>query len=229
MSNRYKIYLVLNAFTVIVGLSSMKNSESIMRVKNYLIERNIGIGTVKRLCDFLRLNTIEVNSKLTEEKKELLDKTLNSESFWIWLQTKFSLDRIEINESKTTIKPLFYNSVDPIDNLSGERILNSLSYLINVGLFGSQKEILLKIISSDKSVTEKISILKLSKSFSEPKTPSINFNPIESSISPEDFDLDDFEDEIKRENRRSRCDPYEDFSWGGLDGEEAYIGYWNTD
>lgn len=24
-------------------------------------------------------------------------------------------------------------------------------------------------------------------------------------------------------------DPYEDFEWGGLSGEEAYIGYWNTD
>ncbi|MFN5024387.1 MAG: hypothetical protein ACK5HJ_01420 [Bacteroidota bacterium] len=200
-----------------------------MRVKKYLTDRNIGIGTVKRLCDFLRLDGLEVNSKLTEEKKELLDKTMNSESFKIWLHTKFSLDRMEINESKTTIKPLFYNSVDPIDNLLGERILNSLNHLINLGLFGSQKEILLKIISSDKSVTEKISLLKLSKPFSEPKIPAIRTNTSESSLTPEDIDFDDFEDEIKRENRRSTYDPYEDFSWGGLHGEEAFIGYWNTD
>jgi hypothetical protein len=25
------------------------------------------------------------------------------------------------------------------------------------------------------------------------------------------------------------CDPYENFSWGGLTGEEAFIGYWNCE
>jgi hypothetical protein len=30
-------------------------------------------------------------------------------------------------------------------------------------------------------------------------------------------------------NRDNYIDPYENFHWGGLSGEEAYIGYWNTE
>ena len=37
------------------------------------------------------------------------------------------------------------------------------------------------------------------------------------------------EDDDPNENRINERDPYENFHWGGLSGEEAYIGYWNTD
>lgn len=37
------------------------------------------------------------------------------------------------------------------------------------------------------------------------------------------------EDDDPTENRTNERDPYENFHWGGLSGEEAYIGYWNTD
>jgi hypothetical protein len=30
-------------------------------------------------------------------------------------------------------------------------------------------------------------------------------------------------------NRDNYIDPYENFHWGGLSGEEAFIGYWNTE
>lgn len=198
-----------------------------MRVIKYLIEKNIGLGTVKMLCDFLKLDSIEVNSKLTVEKKELIDKTLNSESFEKWYQIKLSLDCIEINESKSIIKTLYCNSVVQIDILLGERILNSLIHLIKNGFYGQHKESLLKIISSDISILDKINLLKLSKPFSEQETPSIKTK--DTSKIPEDIDLDDSDEDTKHELRISRNDPYEGFRWGGLEGEEAYAGYWNTD
>lgn len=37
------------------------------------------------------------------------------------------------------------------------------------------------------------------------------------------------EEEQSSRNRESSFDPYEDFHWGDLSGEEAYIAYWNTD
>jgi hypothetical protein len=47
---------------------------------------------------------------------------------------------------------------------------------------------------------------------------------------------DDFWEEIDKSleepdklNRKSDFDPYDDFSWGGLSGEEAYDAMWNCD
>lgn len=34
---------------------------------------------------------------------------------------------------------------------------------------------------------------------------------------------------IDKSDSEDSHDPYENFEWGGLRGEEAYIGYWNTD
>lgn len=49
-----------------------------------------------------------------------------------------------------------------------------------------------------------------------------------STIDDEYSELNELEIENDSE-RDNDIDPYEDFHWGGLSGEEAYIGYWNTD
>jgi hypothetical protein len=76
---------------------------------------------------------------------------------------------------------------------------------------------------------DKISLLKSIKPFSEQKKPTIRTTTTKTSINHKDIDLEDYDDDFSGESSRSSHDPYEDFSWGGLHGEEAYIGYWNTD
>jgi hypothetical protein len=40
----------------------------------------------------------------------------------------------------------------------------------------------------------------------------------------------DNDDDLEEDKNQTSCiDPYENYSWGGLTGEEAYIGYWNTE
>jgi hypothetical protein len=40
----------------------------------------------------------------------------------------------------------------------------------------------------------------------------------------------DHDDDLEEDkNHTSYIDPYENYRWGGLSGEEAYIGYWNTE
>jgi hypothetical protein len=182
-----------------------------MRAGKYLTERNIGLDSLNSLCDFLNLNHVKMTSHLSEEKVALLDANLEAQSFLGWLKLKLPLDGIEINEAMNIIKPLFYNSTIQIDELMGERILNGLSCLINKHFYSKAKESLTQILYSNKSTLEKILLLKLAEPFVKPKK--------------------SFVSKIKKAKKSSinDYDPYENFHWGGLHGEEAYIGYWNTD
>jgi hypothetical protein len=185
----------------------------IMRVVKYLIEKNIGLASIIYMCDYLHLDHVKINSKLSEAKISLFNATLDTQSFQDWLQIKINLDSIEINNAKKLIIPLFYNETFQIDELLGERILNGILLLINKSYYSNAKEGLLQILSADKSILEKISLLKLSEPFSKPKQASNP--PKKTKIS---YSRDD-----------SNYDPYENFRWGGLSGEEAFVGYWNTD
>ncbi|MFB9865220.1 hypothetical protein [Rufibacter immobilis] len=148
---------------------------------------------------------MKLNSKLPEFKIILFDATLNSESFQDWLQVKLNLERIEIMNAKEHVQNLFYNSKNEINGCLDERVINSLKFLLEKSFYSSKKsENLLQIVNSDKTSIEKISLLKASEPFSKPKQASISLN-------------------------RHSVDSYENFNWGGLNGEEAYTGYWNTD
>lgn len=182
-----------------------------MRTGEYLKEQNIGLGTINNLCDYLRLDKLKIGSKLSESKIALLDATLNSQGFQEWLQIRLSLEKIEIEVAKNIIKPLFYNSTLQIDELLAERIINALLSLIDKSYYRRAKDTLLKILTGDKTILEKIYLLRLSEPFIKP----------EASLTSKHAKMSDRDYE-------SAYDPYENFYWGGLSGEEAYIGYWNT-
>lgn len=182
-----------------------------MRVINYLTKRNIGLGTLTHMCEYLSFNRLTVNSKLSEEKILLFDAIINDETFRNWLKLKMALDKIIITDARKLISHLYHNSNLKIDELLGERILNALYLLLEKSFYANEKKSLTEILDSDKSVLDKIDLLKLATPF---------VKPVEKKLSPTKTRT------YKR--RDSFYDPYEDFQWGGLSGEEAYIGYWNT-
>jgi hypothetical protein len=184
-----------------------------MRAGQYLSERKIGLETLNSLCDYLRLDKLKISSKLSESKIALIDEALNSQGFLDWLQIRLSLDKMEIDQARDLLKPLFYSSTVQIDDLLGERILNALSLLIEKSYYRRVKESLLKILTADKTILDKISLLKMAEPFSKPPASLTSLRT--APISYKSYDTD--------------YDPYENFHWGGLSGEEAYIGYWNTD
>jgi len=190
----------------------LNNKPQLMRTGEYLKEQNIGLGTINNLCDYLRLDKLKIGSKLSESKIALLDATLNSQGFQEWLQIRLTLEKIEIEVAKKIIKPLFYNSTLQIDDLLGERIINALLLLIDKSYYRRAKDTLLKILTGDKTILEKIYLLRLSEPFSKPAASLITSK--HAQMSNRNYDSD--------------YDPYENFYWGGLCGEEAYIGYWNT-
>jgi len=184
-----------------------------MRVGKYLTERNISLSSINNLCEFLHLNHVKMTSLLSEEKVTLLDTNIEANPFLNWLNIRLQLDKIEIEDAKNIIKPLFYNSTTKIDELLGERIINALAFLINKTFYSKAKESLIKVLTADINVLEKISLLKLAEPFIKPKNYLISSKTKRKSHTENGNDFD----------------PYKNFHWGGLHGEEAYIGYWNTD
>ncbi len=186
-----------------------------MRVFKYLKKEGIGIHSFNYVCDYLNLDRLHINTKLSDEKIALIDSTLNDVLFNQWLKIRHELDKVEIKNATIVIKPLFYNSVDPVNELLAERIFNSILFLISRLYFNHDDAINLKqIILSDSSNVEKISELKKCKPFIR-------------KMKEEDEEEDE-EIRLHRKRGSSNYDPYENFHWGGLSGEEAFDGYWNT-
>jgi hypothetical protein len=180
-----------------------------MRVTKYLVDKNIGLGSLNDMCDYLHFEHLGANNKLSDTKISLFDSTLNDQSFHEWLRVK----KIEFENARSLVQNLSYKSKTEIDEILGEKILNALSLLIIKLFYSRTKKNLLQIIQSNKTILEKIALLKTSEPFSKPTEASSS-----SKIN-------------KRTSQRSHdsyYDPYENFHWGGLSGEEAYIGYWNT-
>lgn len=182
-----------------------------MRVINYLKKRNIGLGTLAHMCEYLCFNQLTVNSKVSEEKTILFDAIINDESFRNWLKLKMALDKIIITDAKKLISHLYHDSNLKIDELLGERILNALNTLLEKSFYAKEKNSLTEILDSDNSIINKIELLKLTAPFMKP----IEKTPLTTKKN-------------STTRRDSFFDPYEDFHWGGLSGEEAFIGYWNT-
>ena len=176
-----------------------------MRVGKYLVERKMSLKSFFYLCEYTNLDRLTADSKLQDDKILLLDKAVNQESFQKWMQLKFTADDIQIASATVLLK--YLDSRALIDDVTGERILNAILFLIDRGLFIKRKVELLKILSSNQDISHKILDLRFSGNFIQPKT---NSNPITKKY-------------------KSSYDPYENFSWGGLSGEEAYNGYWNTE
>ncbi len=179
-----------------------------MRISQFIIKKNVSIARIIFAFEYLNLNPIRITSKISEEKIHLIENTLENEKFQEWFKAKIIVDRIEILNAKNLIAPInqFYSK--PLDDIECERILNAFSFLLKRLLFNQHKaQYISEILISEKTSAEKISLLKKSGQY-------------------------DKHSKFKREDylhRESSYDPYENFSWGGLTGEEAYIGYWNTE
>jgi hypothetical protein len=181
-----------------------------MRVNKFLKEKNISLKTLNAISEYTHLNRFNANSKLSDETIHVINKTLSTSEFNDWLRIKFTYEKAKIDNAKNLTKNLTYgkkvgNTIVGITVSDDEnnRILNALEYLIKIGFYNTEKKAFIEnIIKSEKSITSKISQLK-------------NYLHEKSK---------------QRTNvRESHHDPYEGFEWGGLSGEEDYIGFWNTD
>lgn len=183
-----------------------------MRVNKFLKEKNISLKTLNAIAEYSHMSSFNVNSKLSEETLHVINKTISSAEFDNWLRIKFTYEKAKIDNAKNLTKNLTYgkkvgNTIVGItvSDEENKRILNALQYLINIGYYNSKKKSFIqKIIDSDNSLSSKISELK-------------------------SYLLEESNKRVRTQTRESSYDPYENFEWGGLSGEEAYIGYWNTD
>lgn len=185
-----------------------------MRASDFIVSRNISIKRLNHICDYLFLPQVRINSKASEENFRLWDLALNDKLFDEWLKMKIKFEKIETENAKRLVQELKeIPSIESYNIEHCERIINSYLFLIGKSTYPTKDaEKLTEIINSEKSLFDKISLLK---SF----CPYIETAKIKSKQSYSHSD----------EDYESSYDPYENFHWGGLSGEEAYIGYWNTD
>lgn len=186
-----------------------------MRVSNFIVSRNISIIRLNHICDYLFLPEVRINSKASEEIIRLWDLALNDNLFDEWLKMKIKFEKIQTENANRIVKELKeISNIESYNIEHCERIVNSYLFLIKKSKYPTKDaETLSEIINSEKSLLGKISLLKNFRPYTET-------NKIKTKQSySNDFDRD----------YESSYDPYENFHWGGLSGEEAYIGYWNTD
>src|SRR5690554_5098444 len=182
-----------------------------VRVNKYLKENNISLKTLNALCDYLHQNKFSLNSKLNEEDLSLIDKNISTTGFNNWLHTKLTYEKAKIDNAKNIIKNLSYgskigNTIVGIEESESKnkRILNALQFLIDVEYYNEEKKAIIQsIINSDKVLKTKINQLK--NHFHEKSVKN------------------------SQSENRAEHDPYENFHWGGLSGEEAHTAYWNCD
>jgi len=181
-----------------------------MRVNKYIREKKISLSELNWLCEYLFINKVKISTKIPDDYVILFDETLNSKIFNEWYRSKTQVHKnIEFSNALILIKLINYKSTTEVNDYLGLRIIKSLSYLIEKGKFLDYQESMNEIIHSDKNTLEKITQLRNIKPFKKPKKTSSQ-NTIE----------DEYVVEI---------DPYENFNWGGLSGEEAHTAYWNCD
>ncbi len=198
-----------------------------MRVQQYLTSRNIGLESLHFLCEYLCLDYVKANFKCSESRISLFDEVLSTSSFQEWLKTKWNLEKLRVENAQSLIERIQDWSEAKTDDILAERILNALDFLIKKSFFYTEKiNIASGIIYSDKCDLEKMLLLKQSRLFnkSEKKSSSEGSavkanNPV---IPP---DYEDTQDMGFDNNH----DPYENFRWNGLSGEEAYMASLNHD
>jgi hypothetical protein len=186
-----------------------------MRVNNYIKEKKITLSFLNLLCEYLYLNELQVNSKITSGYENLFNETLKSELFDDWYKSKRQIYKsIELQNADRLISCLYYNSTAEINQISGLRIINSLKFYIKNGRFSEEKGEINYIIHPTKDVLVKIKELKKIKPFRKPT----------------ESDLKELK-QLHKSNLKTKVeiDPYENFHFGGLSGEEANTAYWNCD
>jgi len=184
-----------------------------MRVSKFIISRNISIKRLNHICDYLFLPEVRINSKASKEIIRLWDLALNDNLFSEWLNTKVKFENIQLKNANRIVKELKeVSNIESYNMEHCERIVNSYLFLIKNDKYPTKDvEKLSEIIDSEKSIMDKILLLKNFRPHTEKTKLKRRFY--------NDLDID----------YESSYDPYENFQWGGLSGEEAHTGYWNTD
>lgn len=186
-----------------------------MRANNYINERKITLSILNLVCEYLYVNELKINSKISDEHLILFNETLESKTFKEWFQSKIGFHRsVDFRNANKLISLLNYNSSTEINETTGLRIINSLKYFIKIGRLSGNKTPINTIIESKKDVLSKISELRNIKPFRKPTESELKKSK----------ELDNSDLEYKVE-----IDPYENFHFGGLSGEEAHTAYWNCD
>lgn len=165
-------------------------------------KKNLGLRTINRLCDYLNLEQMSVYSKLSNEREDLLNKTLESNEFNKWFKIRVQQDKIEESKAKQTIEILYGYYFHIPNETQQKTIIDSLSFLLSRSYFVNERPMLQTILSSNAKYEVILNELRASKPFS-----------------------------LRKENTGTIVsnDEFDNFYWGGLNGEEAYIGFWNTD
>jgi hypothetical protein len=131
--------------------------------------------------------------------------------------------QIPKNLLKMVIEKSMYNSLEHIYGKDKE-------YLINMG------KLTFKIIEENQ--IEEISFKDIIGQMIHYLRPYLtnylhDLNPekftLKVNIEEEIQEIQEFLREFYQEENDNDYDPYEGFQWGGLTGEEAYIGFWNKD
>lgn len=193
-----------------------------MRAAKYLAQKKISLKELNRICNYLFLDELNLNSKISETHVRLFDEVLVDEKYKNWCLLKFyriTYEQIEFENAKELLKHLSAYSSTLIDELLAKRIINALHSLIRNNRFSPENtDLIQKILNSEDSEFEKMKNLR---------SLELAKNPKRSSHKVQAEKIDDLDKEIDED--KSIDHSYDDFYWGGLSGEEAYIAYWNCD
>jgi hypothetical protein len=186
-----------------------------MRVNNYINERKITLSILNLVCEYLYVNQLQINTKISDEYVILFDETLKCKTFKEWYQSKIRFHKsVNFRNANRLISLLNYNSSSEINEITGLRTINSIKYFIKIGRFSANKTEITNIVESKKDILNKISELRNIRPFRK---------PTESDLKKfQEFDNLNLESKVE-------IDPYENFHFGGLSGEEAHTAYWNCD
>jgi hypothetical protein len=207
----YKIYKI--HFQYILYKYNNLGTLADNHIIKFIKEKNIGISTLNAIAEYLHLSKFSVNSNIDNETYILLENTLNDTHFTEWLKYKWNFEKARFDNAKEILDSFKKGIYSPNNTILNQRIINALEYLIGLGYYSSEKTSLLeKIISSNDSLSNKLLRIQNSKILDKKLASSSN------SIL-----------KLKNLEVESDHDPYENFRWGGLTGEEAYDGYWNTE
>jgi hypothetical protein len=124
---------------------------------------------------------------------------------------------------KMIIKKAVVNSVSKFYGTDKSYTFELETSIVTIIENNEIKKIKLSEIGIDKSQRARIILLMRSnmiKLLSE-------FNPIKNSKTSKNEDLES--DDNAEFNYESNYDSSDNFKWGGLSGEEAYVAYWNCD
>ena len=186
-----------------------------MKILAFIKIKNIGLRSVNEVCEFLHIEKKSINSTLNSVEVRLIEETLTQESFETWLNLKKQILRLQLKRAEILLKNLNYDSKTEIDEDLGYQIIYALKYLLSENRFSTEiHKNLTSIINSNIETREKVSRLKRQEPFAKIDRQTIK-NQFQQKKSNKSHNI----------NNR---DSYENYYWGGLSGEEAYEGFWNT-